>query len=275
MKAENILKCDVLDIIFQNKNKDYGAYQLRKFYPNRLKKSIAITILLVLIFAGLQSWKTPKKSCEVYVSDVIELIKYIEPIEKEKENKIEKLVTTKKVNQLANTIPIIVIDTTSKTTVPNQTQIDTSNIGTTNIFEAGKDALVGVETGFPSDGVDVGKRNIHDSKNAGEEVEEPILFPSKMPEFPGGVAALKNFMERNLRQPDDIDEGQQIVIWVKFKVDKNGNISDVQIIQNGREDLDDEVIRVVNKMPNWNPGLQNGLPVAVYFRMPITFINNN
>lgn len=61
----------------------------------------------------------------------------------------------------------------------------------------------------------------------------------------------------------------------KFVVDKNGNISDVQITQNGREDLDDEVTRVINKMPNWKPGLQNGLPNAVYFRMPITFINNN
>jgi protein TonB len=56
MKPENILKTDWLDILFENKNKNYGAYNLRKFYNDRLKKSLGITALLVLVFAGLQSW---------------------------------------------------------------------------------------------------------------------------------------------------------------------------------------------------------------------------
>ena len=119
MKAENILKSDVLDIIFQNKNKEYGAYQLRKYYPSRLKKSIGITFLLVLIFAGLQSWKTPKK----YTSFIIEALEGIKlsefELEKEKPKEIEKNKATKKpMAQVKGFVPLIVKDPIDDEPIP-------------------------------------------------------------------------------------------------------------------------------------------------------------
>jgi protein TonB len=81
-------------------------------------------------------------------------------------------------------------------------------------------------------------------------------------------------MLKNLRQPDDIDAGQRIVVRVKFVVDKDGEISDIEVVQSGRSDLDKEVIRVVKKMPRWKPGMQNDRAVPVFFNMPVSFVND-
>jgi periplasmic protein TonB len=270
MKTETILKTDVLDIIFQNKNKEYGAYQLRKYYPNRLKKSIAITTLLVLVFAGLQSWKTPIKTTAIYVSDVIEIANIKPPIKEEKIIKKEQQFAKQNNKKIANTVPVIVKDSI-KTTVPNLID-DTTKTGLTNVLVGtglGKKNNVVVE----NPGTDTTINN--GSNNGGGEDEPIITNPSTMPEFAGGIEALQYFMLRNLAQPDDIEAGEKITILVKFIVDKNGHIYNPAIIKSGREDLDIEVIRVVNKMPTWKPGLQNGFAVAVYFTMPITFANNN
>lgn len=82
-------------------------------------------------------------------------------------------------------------------------------------------------------------------------------------------------MGRNLRQPDDIDEGQKIVVIARFVVDQYGNISNIGLEQKGREDLDRQVITVIGKMPKWKPGRQNGRPVAVYFKVPVTFLSGD
>ena len=274
MKAENILKSDVLDIIFQNKNKEYGAYQLRKYYPNRLKKSIGITFLLVLVFAGLQSWKTPKKHTSLIV-ETLEGVKLTEfELEKEKPKEIEKIKAIKKpMAEVANFVPVIVKQPIDQTTVPTTNEIDTAAIGSKTLAGTASTGLVGVESGDPKDKTGNTKIDVADGKEPEDEM--PTYNPSNMPEFPGGMAAMRNFMLKNLHQPDDIEEGQKIVIMAKFVVDKEGNISDIEIVQNGREDLDDEVKRVINKMPKWKPGLQNGIPVAVYYKMPVSFINNN
>ena len=94
-----------------------------------------------------------------------------------------------------------------------------------------------------------------------------------MPEYPGGIEALKKFMLKNLRQPDDLQPGEKILVMASFVVNKNGQIEQVKIINGGRTDLNKEVQRVINKMPFWKPGLQNGNTVAVYFNLPVTFIS--
>lgn len=278
MKAEAILKSDVLDIIFENKNKDYGAYQLRKQYSNRLKKSIGITTILVFIFTGLQSWKTPKVLCKIdlgILADVT-LSDYNTPKEEPKKIPIEKATSKPPIKEVIFNKPIIVKELKLNTNIPEMTDIDTAFIG--NQFHQGT-ASIGVVGEFPVNTklpFGYGKQLEIDTPIVNLTIDnEPIENPTISATFPGGLEALKNFMLHNLHQPDNIDEGQKIIIIVKFVVDKNGNILDVEIIQNGREDLDQELIRVINKMPKWKPGLQNGLPVSVYFKMPITFINNS
>ncbi|MFY7965758.1 MAG: energy transducer TonB [Chitinophagaceae bacterium] len=274
MKAESILKSDILDIIFKNRNKDYGAYQLRKYYPNRLKKSIGLTVLLVVVFAGLQSWKTPKKIVEIEVSPVIDLDNFLQKkkeIEKPKEQEKHQQAIKKQVAEVPFTPPIITIDPLVKNTIPENAAVDTSFIGNKFNPNGGKDSgFVGIT---PSDSK---IKDVFVQTDGGDPIDEsPIFDPSVMPEFPGGLAALKSFMLKNLRQPDDIDEGQKFVVLAQFVVDKQGNISAVHILKNGRDDLDEEVMRVINMMPKWKPASENGYHVAVYYKMPITFVNNN
>ena len=274
MKAENILNSSLLDIIFQNKNKDYGAYELRKHYSNRLFKSIGITALIVIVFAGLQSWKSPKNSNDFITKqlDGAKLIEYKPPILQPKEVEKTKPAIKKEVAEVLFTKPVIVPKKEIINVVAENARIDTSTIGNQFKIGEGNTNLVGVISAPPQES---GNAKTGDDDSKKENDDEPIANPSVMPEFIGGIAALHNFMLRNLQTPEDIDEGQKIVVMAKFVIDKKGNISDVEIIQNGREDLDAEVIRVINKMPTWKPGLQNGFPVAVYFKMPITFVNNN
>ena len=278
MKAEAILESDVLDIIFNNKNKDYGAYQLRKQYSYRLKKSVGITTILVLIFAGLQSWKTPKVICKIDVGMLadVSLIDYVAPTEKPIEKPLEKLANKQTLKEVIFTKPMIVSNTSETKNIPRNSDIDTSLIGNHFIQGAAPAGIVGESINNNKLPFGYGKLPENEQPIVNLPTDAaPIENPSINASFPGGLAALKNFMLHNLHQPDDIEEGQKIVILAKFVIDKDGNISDVKIIQNGRADLDEEVIRVINKMPQWKPGLQNGLAVPVYFKMPITFINNN
>lgn len=276
MKPENILKSDYLDILFENKNKAYGAYELRKTYPKRLLKSLGIMLGCILVFVGTQSWKTPKKKTKLdlgYVKDItLEKIP-IEEKEKEKPKEIIKKPATKPMAEVAHNTPIIVKEDI-ETQVPPIDIIDTSAISNkTNLNAPASEGLVGVIAG-PTEQSGNGGTSVKTDETSGNEEEifdEPIANPSQQPEYPGGIEALRNFMLRHLKQPDDIDEGSKIVVVAKFVVDKSGAIEHIEIIKNGREDLDNEVKRVIKKMPNWKPGVQAGKAVDVYFKLPVTF----
>ena len=93
-----------------------------------------------------------------------------------------------------------------------------------------------------------------------------------MPEFPGGMNAFLKFMQRNLRRPDELEAGQKIVVITRFVVQADGSISGIQILHHGTSDLDKEVMRVINKIPKWIPGVQRGKNVPVFFKLPVTFV---
>ena len=104
--------------------------------------------------------------------------------------------------------------------------------------------------------------------------EETFVIVEQMPEFPGGQAALMNYLSTNIRYPEECRKmGVEGKIFVKFIVDKEGNINNVQILR-GLPDgklLEKEALRVVRAMPKWAPGKQAGKPVSVYFTVPIAF----
>lgn len=102
--------------------------------------------------------------------------------------------------------------------------------------------------------------------------EEDLVyeFVERMPEFPGGEAALSDFLAKNLKHPKNSEDGRVVV---NFIVEKSGSLTSLKVIRKpeGGELLAEEVIRVVNKMPNWTPGSQNGKLVRVSFSLPISF----
>ncbi len=110
-----------------------------------------------------------------------------------------------------------------------------------------------------------------------EEIEEEQIFTivEDDPEFPGGQGALMQYLQQNLRYPTMAREaGIQGTVFVTFVVERDGSITDVQILRGIGGGLDDEAIRVVENMPRWEPGKQRGQAVRVQFNLPIRFVLN-
>ena len=103
--------------------------------------------------------------------------------------------------------------------------------------------------------------------------DEVLDKPDKMPEFPGGVVALRDFLSSNVRYPKDAQiSGAQGKVFVNFIVNGDGTITKVTIARGVHYLLDEEAIRVVQIMPKWTPGTMDGKPVRVSYTVPINFM---
>ena len=105
-----------------------------------------------------------------------------------------------------------------------------------------------------------------------EATEEIFVVVEKQPEFPGGMTALMKFLGDNIKYPVIAQEnGIQGRVITNFVVERDGSISDVQIVRGQDPSLDKEAIRVIKTMPKWKPGQQRGKPVRVRFTLPVVF----
>jgi protein TonB len=102
--------------------------------------------------------------------------------------------------------------------------------------------------------------------------EEPILVPDEMPQFPGGELERQKFLSANVTYlPMARDAGISGRVFVQFTVEKDGTISDIEVVKGLGGGLDEEAVRAVEAMPKWEPGFYQGRPVSVRFVMPIFF----
>lgn len=269
MKPENILQADLLDIIFINRNKDYGAYALRKNYDARLVKSFAITVLFSISLAlayyiNTNFFNNNDIRLLIPVTDV-----KLEPAADQPKKKEEIKQVKKEIRQAvkAYTPLKIVPDNQVDKNVPEIQELDNKLIG--SVDKSSEDFAEGQLALVPSDGNKDGKEVVAEKPEIIEPTA-PLVKAEIMPEFPGGMEAFKKFMLRQLRQPE-LNEGEKVIVRVQFVVDADGSIKQVNVLQSGGK-LDGEVIRVVGKMPKWKPGVQNGRFVAVYFTLPVTFL---
>ncbi|MFA6150494.1 MAG: energy transducer TonB [Chitinophagaceae bacterium] len=99
-----------------------------------------------------------------------------------------------------------------------------------------------------------------------------FTYVEQMPEFPGGQSELLKYLKENLKYPEEaLDEERQGKVYVKFVVDENGDIKNAMSVRPIGYGMDEEAVRVVESMPQWKPGKQNGKAVKVYFQLPIMF----
>lgn len=140
--------------------------------------------------------------------------------------------------------------------VPTMDELQNSQIGTSDI-----------------DGVDSVVVDVEAYVEAPEVKEEVILsFVEVMPSFKGGDAALMRYLGENLKYPSMAkDLNIAGVVFVRFVVEPNGKIGDVSVVRGVFNALDQEAVRVILAMPDWNPGQQNGRNVRVYYTIPIRF----
>ncbi len=264
MKPTQIKPQETLDdLVFENRNKAYGAYYLRSTYNESIGKALSFslfitvtTILLVSHFA----FKTNSGTTLVPETDSLMIIDY--EIPKTKTPKMETATASKKqpATAVAFFKPAILIPLEPKKTTPLEpikTNNTNNNMGdTSNEMTAGQTTNIG--TGKP----ETPNGDINTMQG------ETLTWAEEMPQFMGGYADLKNYINTNFRVPNNL-EGTNIKMRLSFIVDENGKVSDITVTKGASPVLDEEAIRVLAKMPPWKPGTMRGKPVKVRFVIPI------
>ena len=104
------------------------------------------------------------------------------------------------------------------------------------------------------------------------EDDVPFMVVEDMPEFPGGTAALMEYLRKNIRYPSICRENNiQGKVIISFIVNKNGKIVEPEVVKTVNPSLDKEALRVISTMPDWKPGMQRGKPVRVKYTVPVNF----
>jgi periplasmic protein TonB len=269
MLPEKIMQSDLLDLLFENRNKAYGAYALRRSYNKTIASALTITLFISACFSVyllMHHSKQRDAMTQVIIPPDFIFSKTDDTKPLPVKPAVQQPAATH-FRQIVTSTPVIVNDSV-KTNMPITDVIDKSNIGSVNLN--GADA-----TGELQPPAETKEGNgVVEAKPVETKVDDGPLYTAEvMPEYPGGLEALRKFMLRNLKQPDDLQPGEKIIVMASFIVNKNGKIEQVKILNGGRDDLNKEVERVVHKMPDWKPGIQNGNAVAVYFNLPVTFMS--
>lgn len=273
MSKIDLINNSWIDLVFENKNKEYGAYVLRKNTGKRNVKAMLLVFATIILIMALAWAKVaienamPKK---VAIETDVELSKLAAKKEAKVERKepvkveMEQKVVEKVKSSVKFTAPEIKKDEEVKPEDELKSQDElaksTTAIGTFDV--KGNDEAEGE--------VLKAKEVIADEKP--KEEEKPFDIVEQMPTFPGGDAKLMEWLSKNIKYPAIAEEnGVQGRVIVRFVVGKDGSISNVQVLRSVDPSLDKEAMRVVKAMPNWIPGKQNGAAVPVYFTLPVTF----
>jgi len=270
MEANKILSADLLDLVFEGRNKDYGAYALRKTYNKRIITALIITAsvgLLALLGSILASQFNGDNNAKVEIKEVT-----LADL-KQEEEKVEpppppppKPPDPPKIEMKQFTPPKVVPDEEVKEPPPAQEELKDVKIDLKN-QEGIKDEGI-VAPAVIDDGKGVVEEKKEDDEN---KIFEKVEIEAT---FKGGEAAWRKYLERNLNGNAPIDNGAPegtYTVYVQFVVSKDGSISDVRPLTNHGYGMEAEAVRVIKKGPAWTPAIQNGRSVNAYRKQPITF----
>ena len=274
MSKIDLISSDWVDLVFEGRNKAYGAYRLRKSTTKRnILAMVAVVILLVVAFIILTVKNfVDEQRAKVAMTQVAELTNYDQPKKKAevKQKKVEvepERVVERVKSSIKFTAPVIKKDEEVKPDEELKTQ----------------DELMSTKTAigtFDVKGNDDANGEILKAKEVIAEPEPPkheeenkvFDIVEQQPLFPGGPAALMKYLSENTKYPVVAQEnGVQGRVTVQFVVEKDGSISDVHVLKGVDPSLDKEAVRVVKSMPRWTPGKQNGITVRVNYRVPVLF----
>jgi periplasmic protein TonB len=253
MPEENLNRAENIDdIVFAHRNKKYGAYEIRKMY----KKNVTRSLFLVLLFTIIISLTPLIRAINSNLSNKI-INETIEAKLLKIENYIEKI-TPPPPPPLSN-------NSIEKKVKYDRPEVVDSVIGDINI-KTNDDLIDHIKSVEPDDYKD----------------EPPVIKPidivvdfykiEEKPEFPGGDLGLIEWIINNTIYPVDAKkEGITGKVYVSFIIDKDGNVTDVALLNRVDPNLDKEALRVVSSMPVWKPGKQGGERVKVAFQLPIKF----
>jgi len=273
MDINKILSADILDIVFEGRNKEYGAYDLRKSYSKRITYALIGTVIIcLLLFIGAFIANSKKKTAgPVLVQDV-----ELQNVQQQEEKKPEPpppppppKQEPPKVEITKFTPPKIVKDEEVKKEdeIKEVEKLEDTKVGTFN-QQGTKDE------GIQMAPVDPGPGTAPAPKTDDEDYNKVFTVVQIPAEYPGGIAAWNRYLERNLNSSVPVDNGAppgQYKVVLSFIVDKNGNISDINAENDPGYGTKEEAIRVLKKGGGWKPAVQNGRNVIYRHRQAITF----
>jgi len=268
MEIQQISRADILDILFDGRNKDYGAYQLRKTYNRRLTKSLAGMVSVCLLLIGGYTLAGRSHANVKPLDNPTDVILTDAP--KEKEKIIIPPVIPKtpppQVATIRNTIPRVVPNdqVRPEDVPPPDESLNDVKIGTDNVKGDAFDGTVGP----PTNGTGAG--TVIEAPKHNDEIDKIWTSVEIESSYPAGMPAWLRFVSKNFRVPDEaINNNAAGTVIVQFVVDKEGNVSDVHAVE-GPQELRAEAERVIKKSGKWTPAVQNGTKVNSYKRQPIT-----
>lgn len=271
MEINKILSSDILDLLFEDRNKAYGAYDLRKTYKKRLTIALLITAAVALLALGgsLLASSLKQKEGKVQVKEMT-----LTELNQEEEKKPEPppppppKQEPPKVEMTKFTPPKIVKDEEVK---KDEIPPETKELEDTKIDVVSQEGIK--DEGLAPAIVDEGKQVVEEKKE-----EDPNKVFEKVEveaSFKGGEREWTKYLQRNLDANVAIENGANegsYTVVVQFIVDKEGKISDVRALSNHGHGMEEEAMRVIKRGPDWVPAIQNGRNVKAYRKQPITFV---
>jgi protein TonB len=256
------------DIIFRDKNREFGAFVLRKSYPKIIKRSVLLGSALfvgALLIAAF--WKQLTAASEDKTEVLAEVMKLDKPAPPKKvelppppppppPKEIPKVTTTKFLPPEIKHDEEVTKPEPPPEEVKGNTASETVK-GETEAYEP------------PVDPDAKGPEPVEPPKPAEDEIFTAV---EQQAEFPGGPRAFGQFLQRNLRYPSAAQRGNVAgKVFVEFVVNRDGSIEDIKVVKGIGFGCDEEALRVLKLVPKWSPGKQSGRPVRSRFTLPITF----
>jgi protein TonB len=261
----NLYNAEWLDVVFANRNKEYGAYYLRQSYAGNLVKAMLITFFSVTcaaVFFGLMIRTKP----EVIFKKTEVVLQSVAPPKPPKEEPKKAEVKPSKPQPPQATKQFLVMTPTDKLNVvepPKLSDLQNVAVGPVEIKVPGSGPAINVD---PDAGKGTGI----------SPVEDKTIYLATtievMPEPFGGVNGWTKFLQKNLRYPPQAtDKGVGGKVWISFIIEKDGHLSDITVLRGPGFGMDEEALRVLKLAPAWKPGIQNGQNVRVKYTIPINF----
>lgn len=274
MAKIDLISRDWTEMVFEGRNKEYGAYRLRKNAGKRnLYSLITIFIAALAIWGGISLVKfVESRTKTVAQTSVAELSTLNQPKKKaevKQQQKVkldqpEKVVERVK-SSVKFTAPVIKKDNEVKPEDELKTQDELMNTKTAI-------GALDVKGNDDANGEVLKIKEAVAQPEPKPEVEKVFDVVEQMPSFPGGPSALMEWLSNNVKYPVVAQEnGVQGRVVVSFVVERDGSITDVKVVRGVDPSLDKEASRVVRAMPRWIPGKQNGSAVRVKYNVPVAF----
>ena len=266
----NIAKLDLynpewLELVFDSKNKDYGAYDLRKHYASNLVKSMLIAFFSVaVLYTGYVFLKPKPQPITTTITDV-----FINPpvnVEHPKTVIPPRTATSRPPSQQSTIqyVTMMPADDREATNPPTLVELNGKPIGPA--LKSGNDEGVNIDIPEQGTGPDMGAVTEHKDDEVYKAVEVE-------PEPYGGAQAWAKFLQKNIHYPPQASEnGVHGKVFLSFIVETDGHLSNIKVERGVGAGLDEEALRVLRIAPAWKPGIQNGHKVRVMYNIPINFV---